>query len=177
MSFFQVLPALKSFCIYCGIGILMVYFLQVTFFTGCMVLDQVLYFTFAYQHISFKIPKVAGLGLRDFLDLFGQAIITSLQRRQEARRNGFFPCIKHSDPKSVPVVQNGGPKPVENGHSKDVEKSLDEDSVEPTTCWESLREGNLLQSIFAAYARWLTKWPSKVIQIIQKIPISLTMKV
>ena len=38
---FQVLPALKSFCIYCGIGILMVYFLQVTFFTGCMVLDQV----------------------------------------------------------------------------------------------------------------------------------------
>jgi hypothetical protein len=35
------LPALRSFCMYCAIGMLYVYFLQTTFFVGCMVLDQV----------------------------------------------------------------------------------------------------------------------------------------
>ena len=38
---FQVLPALKSFCIFCGVGILIVYFLQSTFFVACLALDQV----------------------------------------------------------------------------------------------------------------------------------------
>lgn len=37
----QVLPALRSFCIFCGVGILIVYFLQSTWFVAWMVLDQV----------------------------------------------------------------------------------------------------------------------------------------
>ena len=40
-SLSQTLPALRSFCMYCSVGILMVYFLHVTFFVGCMVYDQV----------------------------------------------------------------------------------------------------------------------------------------
>ena len=39
-SILQVLPALKSFCIYCGVGILFVYFLQATWFVAWMALDQ-----------------------------------------------------------------------------------------------------------------------------------------
>ena len=39
--FIQVLPCLRSFCLYCSIGIMMVYILHVTFFVGCMVFDQV----------------------------------------------------------------------------------------------------------------------------------------
>ena len=39
--FFQVLPGLRSFCMYCSVGILMVYLLHVTFFVGCLVYDQV----------------------------------------------------------------------------------------------------------------------------------------
>jgi len=35
-----VLPALRSFCIFCGVGILLVYFLQATFFVAWMVIDQ-----------------------------------------------------------------------------------------------------------------------------------------
>ena len=38
---FQTLPALRSFCVFCGVGILMVFSLQCTFFLGCFVLDQV----------------------------------------------------------------------------------------------------------------------------------------
>merc|ERR1719367_745004 len=75
-----VLPALKSFCIYCGIGILMVYFLQVTFFTGCMVLDQ---------------------------------------KRQEAGRNGFMPCIKHSKPAASATAMAS----IENSEFHDADKS------------------------------------------------------
>ena len=37
---FQVLPALKSFCIFCGVGILIVYIIQSTFFVACLALDQ-----------------------------------------------------------------------------------------------------------------------------------------
>ena len=37
-----VLPALKSFCIYCGVGILLVYFLQATWFVAWMAIDQVI---------------------------------------------------------------------------------------------------------------------------------------
>ena len=47
---------------YCSLGILMVYFLHITFFVGCMVFDQ---------------------------------------RRQEARRNGFLPCIQYPEAKEA----------------------------------------------------------------------------
>ena len=41
LSSFQTLPALKSFCVFCGVGILVVYLLQTTWFLAWMVLDQV----------------------------------------------------------------------------------------------------------------------------------------
>ena len=38
---FQVLPALKSFCFFCGMGILIVYILQATWFVAWISIDQV----------------------------------------------------------------------------------------------------------------------------------------
>lgn len=36
----QVLPALRSFCVFCGFGILVVYLLQATWFLAWMTIDQ-----------------------------------------------------------------------------------------------------------------------------------------
>ena len=35
-----VIPALRSFCLFCSIGILAIFIYTLTFFTACMVLDQ-----------------------------------------------------------------------------------------------------------------------------------------
>jgi len=40
-TFFQILPALRSFCLFCGLGIFIIYLLQSTWFVAWMVLDQV----------------------------------------------------------------------------------------------------------------------------------------
>jgi len=51
---FQTLPALRSFCLFCGVGILSVYLFQANWFVAWMVIDE---------------------------------------RRKEARRNAFCPCV------------------------------------------------------------------------------------
>ena len=35
-----VIPALRSFCLFCSVGILAIFIYTLTFFTACMVLDQ-----------------------------------------------------------------------------------------------------------------------------------------
>ena len=37
---FQTLPSLRSFCLYCAVGMTAVYFFQATFFVGCLAIDQ-----------------------------------------------------------------------------------------------------------------------------------------
>ena len=90
-----ILPALKSFCIYCGVGILIVYFLQASWFVAWMVIDQ---------------------------------------KRMEANRNGFMPCIKH---KEANTQCCGG-------------------SAAPKDQMAALQQG------FQAYGKYLMKLPSKI---------------
>ena len=37
---FQTLPSLRSFCLYCAVGMTAVYFFQATFFVACLAIDQ-----------------------------------------------------------------------------------------------------------------------------------------
>ena len=68
------MPALRSFCIFCAVGLIFVYVLQATWFVA--------WFRF----------EIAGALNFDLLLCFSLD-----QRRIEEKRNGSIPCIKHKD--------------------------------------------------------------------------------
>ncbi len=106
----QLLPALRSFCIFCALGIFFVYLLQATYFLAWMTLDQVSLSRKQVQRQKVmrrkekrkyaikNAVKTSKLASSNFVPSTSPPLIWalfSLQRRIEARRNGMLPCIKH----------------------------------------------------------------------------------
>ena len=82
MLLLQSLPALRSFCLYCAVGIAAVYFFQATFFVACLALDlkriengrNGLCFCYTHKNYDYEFKEPHSRGQKIFQKI-GEAIM------------------------------------------------------------------------------------------------------